>query len=84
MLFENAALHAQMDMKKLLWDWILQTPFGGDNFNVDYKPNSTTKFGWQAKIKSMQGDLSPIIWLGSWISRSSPNWDVMPPILVPS
>ena len=39
----------------------------------DWAPYSTIKFGWEAKIKSMQEDLVPIIWAGSWISCSSPD-----------
>ena len=46
----------------------------------DWTPDSTTKLGWEAKIKSMQEDLSPVIWVGSWISCSSPNQDVIPSI----
>ena len=40
----------------------------------DWTPESTTKFVWEANIKSMQEDLFPIIWVGSWISCSSPNY----------
>ena len=47
-----------------------------------WTPGSTTKFGWEAKIKSMQEGLSLVIWFGSWITCSSPNWDVIPSILV--
>ena len=50
----------------------------------DWKPDSNIKFGWDAKIKSMQEDLSSIKWVGSWISCSSQKWDVKPLILVSS
>ena len=73
-----------MDVKILLWDWILQTLFADDDFwcKEDWTPDSTTKFGWEAKIESMQEDFPPIIWVGSWISYSNPSWDVIPSILV--
>ena len=37
----------------------------------DWTHDSTIKFGWEAKVKSIQEDRSPIIWVGSWISCCS-------------
>ena len=66
----------RLNFAKTIWWWQFWC-------KEDWTPDSTTKFGCEAKIKSMQEDLSPIIWFGSWISCYSPNWDVIPSILVP-
>ena len=56
-----------MEVETLIWDWISQTLFGDDNFwcKEDWTPDSTTKFGQENKIKSMQEDLSPLKMVGS-------------------
>ena len=58
--------------------------FGDDNFWCieDLTPDSTTRIDWGANIKSMQEDLSPVMWVGLWIGCSSPNSDVIQSILV--
>ena len=50
----------------------------------DMRPDSIPKFDWELKRKYMPGDFPPINWVGSWISCSSPNSDVIPSVPVPS
>ena len=82
--FENAILHAYGGGKTTLRLNLANTMWWRQFWcKKDWTPDSNTKFGWEAKVKSMQKNLSSIIWIGSWTNCSSLNWGVTQSILVP-
>ena len=44
-------------------------------------PGSLTNFGWVIKIRSIHDEKSPIMFVGSLIICSNPDWWIKPPIL---
>ena len=83
--FENAILHAYGSGKTTLRLNLANTMWWRQFWcKKDWTPDSNIKFSWEAKVKSMQENLSSIIWIGSWTNCSSLNWDVTQSILVSS
>ena len=50
----------------------------------EWIPKLITKFGWEAKIRSIQDKDFPRKWVGSLIIYCSRDWEVMASILEPS
>ena len=50
----------------------------------EWTPDSTTKFGWVVKIRSIHDEESPMKGVGSLITCCNPNWVVTPSNLEPS
>ena len=52
----------RLNLENTIWWWQFWC-------KEDWAADTTTKWGWEAKIKFMQGNFSPTIRVGSWIRR---------------
>ena len=73
----SGKINFKINLENTIWWWKFWC-------KEHWKPDFITKFDWEAKIKSLQKDLSPKIVVPSWISCFSLNEDVIPSVLRPT